>query len=135
MKYLLDTGIFLWSLGGVARLNREAQELLAESQDEIYLSAASSWEISIKNALGKLQLPEPPQRYVPNRMNRLGLRALHITHSHALAVSELPRHHGDPFDRLLIAQARSERMVLMTADQACTLYNVEILWCANERPR
>ncbi len=129
MKYLLDTGIFLWSLGGIGRLNRDAQELLAESKEEVYLSAASSWEISIKNSLGKLQLPEPPQQYVPNRMTLLGLRALQITHSHALAVSELPKHHGDPFDRLLIAQARSERMTLMTADSLCAKYPVDILWC------
>lgn len=129
MKYLLDTGIFLWSLGGVGRLNKEAQELLAANVEEVYFSAASSWEISIKTSLGKLQLPEPPQQYVPHRMTLLGLRALQITHSHALAVSNLPTHHRDPFDRLLIAQARSEGMTFMTADPVCTKYPVEVLWC------
>lgn len=129
MKYLLDTGIFLWSLGGVGRLNPEAQELLAENKEEVYLSAASSWEIGIKVSLGKLQLPEPPQRYVPQRMTMQGIRALFITHAHTLAVSELPNHHKDPFDRLLIAQARSEDMVLMTSDSAMSRYPVEIFWC------
>jgi PIN domain nuclease of toxin-antitoxin system len=129
MKYLLDTGIFLCSLGGVGKLNRDAQELLAENQEEVYFSAASSWEISIKTSLGKLQLPKPPQQYVPHRMTLLGLQALQITHSHVLAVSELPAHHRDPFDRLLIAQAQTEGMTLMTADPMCAKYPVEILWC------
>jgi PIN domain nuclease of toxin-antitoxin system len=129
MKFLLDTGIFLWSLGGVGKLNREALELLAENREEVYLSAASSWEIGVKASLGKLQLPEPPQRYVPHRMTLLGLRALQITHSHALAVSELPGYHKDPFDRLLIAQAQAEGMTLMTADAICAKYPIEILWC------
>jgi PIN domain nuclease of toxin-antitoxin system len=129
MRYLIDTGIFLWSLGNVGRLNHEAQEMLTANKEEVYLSAASSWEIAIKVALGKFQLPDPPQRYVPERMALLGLHALPITHIHTLAVSELPPHHKDPFDRLLIAQARSERMTLMTADRECTKYPVQILWC------
>jgi PIN domain nuclease of toxin-antitoxin system len=129
MRYLLDTGIFLWSLGGVGRLNREALELLTENKEEIYLSAASSWEIGIKVSLGKLQLPDPPQKHVPQRMTLLGLQALFITHAHTLAVSELPDHHRDPFDRLLIAQARSERMTFMTADPVCAKYPVGVLWC------
>ena len=129
MRYLLDTAIFLWSLGAVSRLNREAQELLANNKEQIYLSPASSWEITIKVALGKFQLPDPPQKYVPERMAMQGIQALPITHTHTLAVSELPAHHRDPFDRLLIAQARSEGMTLMTADSVCTKYPVEILWC------
>jgi PIN domain nuclease of toxin-antitoxin system len=129
MRYLLDTGVFLWSLGGVERLNREARELLSENKEEVYLSAASSWEISIKYSLGKLRLPEPPPRYVPQRMTRQGIQALFITHAHVLAVSELPGHHRDPFDRLLISQARSEGMTFMTADSMCAKYPVELLWC------
>jgi PIN domain nuclease of toxin-antitoxin system len=129
MKYLLDTGIFLWSLGGVGRLNRRARELLTENKEEVYLSAASSWEITIKVALGKFQLPDPPQKYVPERMAMQGFRPLSITHAHTLAVSVLPNHHRDPFDRLLIAQARTEGMTLMTADALCTRYPVEVFWC------
>ena len=129
MRYLLDTGTFLWSLGGAGRLNREALELLSENKEEVYLSAASSWEISIKVSLGKLELPGPPQKHVPLRMSMLGIQALFITHAHTLAVSELPDHHRDPFDRLLIAQARSEGMKFMTADQVCAKYPVDVLWC------
>ena len=129
MKYLLDTVIFLWSLDPFEKLNRAAQNILVENKDELYLSAATSWEISIKVGVGKLQLPEPPQQYVPNRMSTHGFRGLQVTHRHALAVSELPLHHKDPFDRLLIAQARSENLVLMTADAEFKKYPVEILWC------
>lgn len=129
MKYLLDTGIFIWSMDAFERINRSAQEILTQNVEELYFSAASSWEITIKAALGKLQLPEPPQQYVPARMTRQSLRALQVTHAHALAVSELPRHHNDPFDRMLIAQARSEKLVLMTADPVFEKYSVETFWC------
>ncbi len=102
---------------------------MASGKAELYLSAASSWEISIKSALGKLPLPEPPAQYVPKRMAAQGIRPLPITHTHALAVSDLPVHHSDPFDRLLIAQAQLEGMVLLTADSAFKPYGVEIVWC------
>ena len=78
----------------------------------MFLSAVSSWEIAIKSAVGKLRLPEPPESYVPRRMAQQGLRPLTVSHPHALAVSALPSHHRDPFDRLLIAQAKLEDMTL-----------------------
>jgi PIN domain nuclease of toxin-antitoxin system len=129
MKYLLDTSVWLWSLTASERINKKARQLLASGGEELYLSAASSWEISIKWALGRLQLPEPPGSYVPKRLAAQGLRPLAITHTHALAVSELPTHHSDPFDRLLIAQAKIEDMVILTADRAFERYGVKILWC------
>jgi PIN domain nuclease of toxin-antitoxin system len=129
MKCLLDTSIWLWSLTTWERCNEKARDLLASGEDEFYLSAASSWEIVIKTALGRLELPEPAARYIPRRMATQGIRPLSITHTHALAVSDLPLHHGDPFDRLLIAQARAEEMVILTADHAFELYEVEIFWC------
>jgi PIN domain nuclease of toxin-antitoxin system len=129
MKYLLDTSVWLWSLTASERINKKARQLLASGREELYLSAASSWEISIKWALGKLQLPEPPRSYVPKRLAAQGIRPLAITHTHALAVSELPTHHSDPFDRLLIAQAQIEDMVILTADRAFEPYGVKILWC------
>jgi PIN domain nuclease of toxin-antitoxin system len=103
--------------------------LLARGSQEIYLSAVSSWEIGIKSALGKLRLPEPVVSYVPKRMAAQGIRPLPITHSHALAVSELPTYHSDPFDRLLIAQAQVEGMAILTADRAFRVYPLEIVWC------
>jgi PIN domain nuclease of toxin-antitoxin system len=129
MKYLLDTSVWLWSLTASERINKKARQLLASGQEELYLSAASSWEISIKWALGRLPLPEPPGSYVPKRLAAQGIRPLAITHTHALTVSELPAHHSDPFDRLLIAQAQVEDMVILTADRALEPYGVKILWC------
>jgi len=129
VRYLLDTAIFLWSLSEPEKLNDKAQQLLATGSEELYLSSASAWEITIKSDLGKLKLGDPPSRYVPNRMNLLGLRPLHITHAHALAIAGLARHHNDPFDRLLIAQARTEKMVLMTADHVFSKYPVQTMWC------
>jgi PIN domain nuclease of toxin-antitoxin system len=129
MKYLLGTSVRLWSLAAPERIGREGLELLARGTEEFYLSAASSWEIGIKSGLGKLRLPEPAASYVPKRMAAQGIRPLAITHSHALAVSELPTYHSDPFDRLLIAQAQIEGMGILTADRAFRLYPVEIVWC------
>jgi PIN domain nuclease of toxin-antitoxin system len=129
MRYLLDTGVWLWSQTRPERLGRKAIELLSSlpKEDELFLSAASSWEISIKFHLGKLPLPEPPARYVLSRLN--GLKSLPITHGHALTAGELPLHHSDPFDRLLIAQARLEGMTLLTADTNFAKYDVAVLWC------
>ncbi len=129
MRYLLDTNIFIWSLDQFEKLNETAQGILSQKRDELYLSAASSWEISLKAGIGKLRLPDPPEQYVPSRMSMQAIQGLQITHAHALAVSDLPRHHKDPFDRLLIAQARMESLVLMTADSAFKKYPIEILWC------
>jgi PIN domain nuclease of toxin-antitoxin system len=128
MRFLLDTAVLLWSLDRSDQLNERAQKTL-EGGEDIHLSAASSWEIAIKCGLGKLRLPKPPAQLIPEAMNRLGIRPLPIALSHSLAVTDLPNHHKDPFDRMLIAQARSEGMVLMTADAAFRKYPVEILWC------
>ncbi len=129
MKYLLDTSVWLWSLTASERISKKGRALLASGREELYLSAASSWEISIKSALGRLHLPEPPVSYVPKRLAAQGIRPLSITHTHALAVSDQPAHHSDPFDRLLIAQAQTEDMVILTADHAFQQYGVEVLWC------
>lgn len=130
MKYLLDTSIFLWGLWSLEKMNQSAREILTSGSKELYLSAASAWEITIKAATGRLNLPEPPPRYVPNRMSLLGLQSLPITQAHALDVSGLPMHHTDPFDRIIIAQARMENMVLMTSDHMFSKYQVHTLWSA-----
>lgn len=129
MKYLLDTSVWLWSLTASERISKKGRRLLASGRAELYLSAASSWEIAIKSALGKLPLSEPPASFVPKGMAAQGIRPLSITHTHALAVSELPAHHRDPFDRILISQARTEEMIILTADRVFEQYDVKILWC------
>ncbi len=129
MKYLLDTGVFLWALAVPDKLNRRAKELLSHEREGLFLSAASCWEISVKFGLGKLELPEPPAEYIPRWMVSWGLRPLDISHLHALAVGDLPFHHQDPFDRILVAQARMEEMVLLTADRIFEKYPVKAFWC------
>jgi PIN domain nuclease of toxin-antitoxin system len=103
-------------------------KLLQHPESELVLSAASSWEIAIKHAIGRLKLPIPPEEYVPSRMERSGVVALPIEHSHALHVASLPLHHRDPFDRLLIAQAQLEKLPILTADRQLEPYEVEIHW-------
>lgn len=128
MKYLLDTNVWLWSLWEPQRIARKARGEIADMSHAVFLSAVTSWEVAIKTAAGKLILPEPPASYVPRRMADQGLRPLPVSHPHALAVFGLPGHHRDPFDRLLIAQAKLEDMILVTADRIFERYPVEILW-------
>jgi PIN domain nuclease of toxin-antitoxin system len=131
MKYLLDTGVWLWSLWEPQRISPKAREEIADLSNEVFLSAVTSWEVAIKAAAGKLKLPEPPALYVPSRMAAQRLRPLPVTHPHALAVFELPVHHRDPFDRLLVAQAKLDDLVLVTADRFLEKYSVEILWAGH----
>jgi PIN domain nuclease of toxin-antitoxin system len=107
------------------RLSPRARVLVESVDNELFLSAASAWGIAIKHALGKLHLPEPPDRYVPSRMSALRIIPLPIEHAHALRVATLPSHHRDPFDRLLVAQAQVERLPILTADTIFARYDVE----------
>ncbi len=109
------------------RLRPDVRETFIDGSSTLILSAASSWEIAIKYSLGKLPLPEPPQTYIPTRMRRDAVDALPITHVHTLHVASLPHHHGDPFDRLLIAQAQLEGIPIVTADRQIPRYDVEVL--------
>ena len=129
MKYLLDTMVWLWSLGPTDKIGSAGLEVLADGGEEVYLSAASSWEIAIKTKLGKFKLAEAPGRYVPKRLAEQGIHSLSITQRHSLAVYDLPRHHDDPFDRLIIAQALDEDMVILTSDRAFSKYPFQVLWC------
>ncbi len=110
------------------RISEKAREVFADLSQDVFLSAASSWEVALKSAAGKLSLPEAPASYVPRRMADQGLRPLPVSHRHALAVFALPPHHRDPFDRLLIAQANLEEMILITADRVFQRYPVQLLW-------
>ena len=130
MRLLLDTVCWLWMQAAPDRFSDEALALVEDLRHELVLSAASSWEIAVKYAIGKLELPEPPDRYVPDRMATTGVVALPVEHAHALAVAGLPLHHRDPFDRLLIAQARAEGVPVLTADRKFEPYEVDVLWAS-----
>lgn len=126
MKLLLDTHCWLWLQVAPERFSSTTLALLANTRNEIFLSAASAWEIAIKYALGKLPLPAPPAQYVPSRMQSSGTAALPVLHAHALRVAGLPAYHGDPFDRLLIAQAQHEQIAIVSADAVFRMYDVEL---------
>ena len=128
MRLLLDTQAWLWLHVSPERLNDDAMELAADQRIELFLSAASSWEISIKYALGKLFLPEPPAEYVPSRMRDSGVVGMPVSHRHALHVATLPPHHRDPFDRVLVAQAQLEGLTILTADRTIEKYDVPVRW-------
>ena len=133
MRVLIDTGCWLWSLTNPDRLNTRARGLIADPAQDLFLSAASSWEIAIKAALGKLRLPETPDKYVPRRMEAMDIQGLPVEHAHALRVFSLPAHHRDPFDRILIAQAQMESLAILTADPVFAAYDVETIWAAQSR--
>jgi PIN domain nuclease of toxin-antitoxin system len=129
MKYLLDTVAWLWSVHSDERLGREARAILENGKEEIYLAAATSWELSIKMRLGKLNFPGPPAQIVPAFMAKQGLLPLAVNHIHATKVYDLPSHHSDPFDRMIIAQAIVEEMTVLTSDRIFEKYPIHVVWC------
>jgi len=131
VKLLLDTQCWLWWFAQPDRLNQEAIAQIADETNELWLSVASVWEISIKVSIKKLPLPEPVDLYVSSRIAQLRMRSLAITAAHALQIAALPLHHRDPFDRLLIAQAQIEGMTLVSADRMFNQYEVSLLWAGN----
>ena len=127
MRYLLDTRCWLWLQTTPERLPSNLLETLSDRSVEVFLSAASAWELGIKCAVGRLELPDPPAIYVRQAMRRIGARELPITHAHALAAAALPPLHRDPFDRMLVAQARMDHLTLITADRTIAAYDVDLI--------
>lgn len=128
MRYLLDTHCWLWMQTEPERLAAKGRRLLQDPETDVLFSAATAWEIAIKFALGKLRLPAPPVAFVARALAEDRLATLPISHDHALRAGELPAHHRDPFDRLLIAQAQIEGLTLLTADRRFAQYDVTVLW-------
>jgi PIN domain nuclease of toxin-antitoxin system len=124
MNLLLDTHVFLWAVDNNPNLSPVAREAIVDGHNIVYVSAATAWEISIKRAIGKLKVPESD--YLEElRLHRF--MPLSITTEHALAVENLPAHHKDPFDRMLIAQAQEENLALVTRDPRLKAYDVRII--------
>ncbi len=128
MKLLLDTCTFLWVIQGASPLSKRAADLFRAPDNEVYLSAASAWEIAVKHALGRLPLPEPPERFVPAMREAHGVAPLPIDEEAALHVSKLPALHRDPFDRVLVSQAIVHGLTLLTPDPLITQYPARTLW-------
>lgn len=119
MRLLLDTHIFLWAVAGSAALKREARRMI-EAADQVYVSAASIWEVAIKASLGRI---EADANQLAAAIDPSGFVELPVTAVHAAGVAALAPHHGDPFDRLLVAQAMAEPLRLLTADAVLTKYS------------
>jgi len=128
MKVLLDTCAFLWLVTDDPKLSPLAKEIFLDIENELLLSAVTGFEITVKYSLGKLHLTEPPREFIVNRIHSNSLTEFPIHMKHTLAVQDLPLHHKDPFDRLLVAQATVHQMPLLSADQQLSAYDIERLW-------
>lgn len=127
MKLLLDSHVVLWMYGDPDRLSARARGLLADPANELVLSVVVGWELGIKLARGKLRLPQPLEDFLLDRIQRDRLVVLPIELAHVLDCVALPPHHADPFDRMLVAQARSEELRLLTADPQISRYDVLVV--------
>jgi PIN domain nuclease of toxin-antitoxin system len=128
VKLLLDSATFLWVVAGAPELSQPARELFADPDNEVYLSAVSTWEIALKHALGRLPLPEPAERFIPSQRRRHGIEPLALDEESALHLARLPRLHRDPFDRMLVCQAIVHGLVIVSPDPAITQYPVRATW-------
>lgn len=128
MKILLDTHTFLWWILDDPKLSTKALELIGDNCNTLYWSAASSWEVSIKYALGRLPLPETPEQFLPTELGKNRIESLPIIDAHAFQAGRLPHHHGDPFDRMLVAQALVESLGLISNNKQLSFYNVDVHW-------
>jgi PIN domain nuclease of toxin-antitoxin system len=126
MAVLLDTHAFLWWCEDSHELSKKARKAIAA--EECFVSLASFWEIAIKISLGKLRLPAAPDRYITDQMSLNGFGQLEIGFRHVMRCASMEFHHRDPFDRLLVAQAREESLSLVSRDQAFDLYEISRIW-------
>lgn len=128
MKYLLDTHAFIWLDNDPARLSTKVTTVCADRSNLLLLSLASVWEMQIKLQLGRLTLPTPLADTVQNQIDTNQVELLPIKLSHIFELDHLPHHHKDPFDRLLMAQALSEKAILITDDAQIARYSVPTFW-------
>ena len=127
MRVLLDTHVWLWMWGEPERLRNEARTIVEDPVTELNVSAVSAWEIATKHAAGRLRLPTSPEAWLMDPRHRGDVIELPLTFEHVIRAGALPRHHRDPFDRMLVAQAQIESLVLVSADPKVAAYEVESL--------
>lgn len=128
MNILLDTHVFLWFVDDNPRLSETARTLIEADDSQPFLSIASLWEMAIKISLRKLELEQPFESFIPHQLARNGIGILNLSLEHTAAISTLPFHHRDPFDRLIVVQAKLEGMPLVSADPAFDAYEIQRVW-------
>ncbi len=128
MNLLLDTCTFVWLIADSPDLSPIARQIFSNPGNEVYLSTVSTWEIVIKHRLGRLPLPEPPQRFIPRQRELHEIRSLPLEEAAVLQLSRLPDYHKDPFDRILVCQAIAHGLTILTPDPAITQYPVQAVW-------
>jgi PIN domain nuclease of toxin-antitoxin system len=128
LKLLLDTHVVIWMLTDDRRLSAVAHRLVEDESHPCFLSVACVWEIAIKRSIDRLAAPADFPAEFHHQMARRGIPSLPIYDRHAAAVADLPLHHRDPFDRLLVAQAQVEGLTILSADELLRAYDVPILW-------
>jgi len=127
MRILLDTHIWLWALADSAAIPPTLRDRLRSKRDTFFISAASAWDIAVKARLGRLRLPIHPRAFLRAAIRDLPVAELPVSVAHAARVAELPLHHRDPLDRMLIAQAQTEGLAIMTVDRAFDAYGVLVV--------
>lgn len=128
MQILLDTHAFLWWVENDSQLSTVAKEIIADGENDIYFSAASGWEIAIKSQIGKLKISDDLEQFIAAEVSENNFKVLPINLRHTLHVHTLPLLHRDPFDRILVAQSRIERLSILTIDPLISQYRVETVW-------
>jgi len=128
VTWLLDTHTFLWLAADPDKLSPKVRDIATDPANELALSAASGWEVALLWKLGRIELPQAPEFFVPLALQALGLTPRPIGFASAIAAATLPLHHRDPFDRLLVAEALREKLTVLTKDAAIALYGVRTLW-------
>lgn len=124
----MDTHVFLWWINDDPQLPSYARKIIADGKNELLFSAASCWEIAIKAHLGKLILPDKPDIFISDQLAINSIETLPILASHALNVFNLPYHHRDPFDRIIVSQAQLEGLPVITSDGLISKYKVKTIW-------
>ncbi len=128
MKLLIDTSAFLWFLTADKQLSEAAAAAIRSSENDVWLSAVSFWEILVKHHLGRLPLPEPPSSYISKQRKRHGIASLALRERVIAHLPKLPALHKDPFDRMLVCQSLEHRLILVTSDPLVRAYPIKTLW-------
>jgi PIN domain nuclease of toxin-antitoxin system len=127
MRLLLDTHAFLWYITNNERLSHDAAKAITDDSNDVYLSVVSVWETLVKYQLGRLKLPAPADEYLQRRQEQHGILSLPLEAADASRLLQLPSHHRDPFDRMLVCQAMHHDLTIVTSDEQVTRYAVRIL--------